>query len=544
MLTRCLRFAVLTMSSLTSAVLAQQIENWAAPPFWSPPARMEKSAEDSSLQPEAVEGVPSAPLPFVAIAPCRIADTRGNGFTGQAGPPALSANVTRTFQIGGTVSGVPTQCGIPLTAQAVSFQFTSLLPSADGNLIAWPGGPAPTISVLNWAGGIFALGNGIVVPISASGALSVRINGAFGSSAHLTIDVNGYYGGSVVTTLNGLSGGVTLAEGSNVTITPSGQTLTVAATGGPGGSLPAGTSGQTLRHNGSAWVANSALTSDGTDATMTGILKLPPVAQVFAGTSRFLHNAGGSNNTFLGVNAGSAATGTTGNTGVGYNALYYAGGLSGYNVAVGAGALFSTTTGQNNTAIGTVALENITSGSGNIAIGAYVGTSLSTGSSNLYIGSAPAGNESNQIRIGRNDVHTQGTVIASIYGFGSSGGIPVIVNSGGRLGTTTSSRRFKLDIRDIGAESDGLMDLRPVAFKYKPDLDPTGLAQYGLIAEEVAEIYPELVVYDEEGRPETIRYQLLDGLLLNEVQKQRREIEDLKARLAMLEARLEGKPTP
>jgi hypothetical protein len=223
------------------------------------------------------------------------------------------------------------------------------------------------------------------------------------------------------------------------------------------------------------------------------------------------------------------------------------------NSAVGESSLggFSAvlTTGSDNVAVGRRALAYLQSGNGNIAIGANVGNSILTGSNNLYIGSAPAGNESNQIRIGRNDVHTQGTVIASIYGFGSSGGIPVIVNAGGRLGTTTSSRRFKEDIRDIGAESDGLMSLRPVAFRYKHEIDPSGLAQYGLIAEEVAEIYPELVVYDAEGRPETIRYQLLDPLLLSEIQKQRRsidsqraEIEDLKARLAKLETRLLVQP--
>ncbi len=111
----------------------------------------------------------------------------------------------------------------------------------------------------------------------------------------------------------------------------------------------------------------------------------------------------------------------------------------------------------------------------------------------------------------------------------------MIVNAGGRLGTTTSSLRYKENVRDVGSESDGLMSLRPVTFQYKPEHEPGGLAQYGLIAEEGAEIYPELVVYDDEGQPQAIRSQLLDPLLLNEIQKQRREIEDLKARLEKLE---------
>ena len=133
-------------------------------------------------------------IPFVAVTPCRIADTRGLGFSGQAGPPILDTG-TRTFQIAGTVTGVPAQCGIPTGADAVSFQFTIVSPNTNGNLIAWPaGGAVPTISVLNWSAGETALGNGTIVPLSAGGALSVRINAAVGSAVgHLVIDVNGYF---------------------------------------------------------------------------------------------------------------------------------------------------------------------------------------------------------------------------------------------------------------------------------------------------------------------------------------------------------------
>jgi hypothetical protein len=133
------------------------------------------------------------------------------------------------------------------------------------------------------------------------------------------------------------------------------------------------------------------------------------------------------------------------------------------------------------------------------------------------------------------------------------------VSSSGQLGVASSSRYVKEDIREIAEESDGLMRLRPVAYKYKPQIDPTGLTQYGLIAEEVADVYPDLVVYDRDGRPETVRYHLVNALLLNEVQKQHRtaeaqettieqqketidheqtEIEGLKARLSRLEVPL------
>ena len=113
------------------------------------------------------------------------------------------------------------------------------------------------------------------------------------------------------------------------------------------------------------------------------------------------------------------------------------------------------------------------------------------------------------------------------------------VNGGGRLGTSTSSARFKEDIRDLGAVSDGLMNLRPVAFKYKRDHEASGVTHYGLVAEEVAEIYPELVAYDDEGKPFAIRSQLLDPLVLNELQKQRRDLDAQRAEIEELKAQLE-----
>jgi hypothetical protein len=139
-------------------------------------------------------------------------------------------------------------------------------------------------------------------------------------------------------------------------------------------------------------------------------------------------------------------------------------------------------------------------------------------------------------------------------------GSAVFINSSGQLGTglPVSSRRFKQDIRNVGDESDGLMRLRPVAFKYRPELDSTGLTQYGLIAEEVVEVYPHLVGYDQDGQLRTVHYNLINALMLNEVQKQHRTvevqekrieqqnetIEELKRRLARLEARLLAESRP
>ena len=204
---------VLGAIALWAGSLAGQevIENWPAPPSWSPRVPI-AAPEDGSLSALAADVIPTPPLPFVAVNPCRIADTRGLGFTGQAGPPALVVATPRAFQIGGTVSGVPTQCGIPVSAQAVSFQFTVTGMNTAGNLIAWPEGPPPTTSVLNWNANSVAIGSGTVVPLSATGALNVQLNGGAGASTQLIIDVNGYYGGSVVTSVaagTGLTGGGT-----------------------------------------------------------------------------------------------------------------------------------------------------------------------------------------------------------------------------------------------------------------------------------------------------------------------------------------------
>jgi len=122
-----------------------------------------------------------------------------------------------------------------------------------------------------------------------------------------------------------------------------------------------------------------------------------------------------------------------------------------------------------------------------------------------------------------------------IYGATASGGTAVYIKSDGQLGTLTSSARFKTGIVDLGSTSDVLYDLRPVAFEYKPEIDPVGLTQYGLIAEEVAEVAPDLVIYDEAGDPYTVRYEQLVPLLLNEVQKLQANNEALLERMAELE---------
>ena len=180
--------------------LPEPIANWSAPPYFSLPAGTIEAVDAAGRglgTVEALGGVlpVTPPLPFVGLFPCRVADTRsGQGFTGQAGPPTILANTVRTFKIADPLPGAPSQCGIPSTARAVSFQFTVTTMTSNGNLIAWPDGAAPTASVLNWNANSVAIGNGIVVPISATGNLNVLINAPLGQAANLIIDVNGYYG--------------------------------------------------------------------------------------------------------------------------------------------------------------------------------------------------------------------------------------------------------------------------------------------------------------------------------------------------------------
>src|SRR6202790_4878706 len=196
----------------------------------------------------------------------------------------------------------------------------------------------------------------------------------------------------------------------------------------------------------------------------------------------------------------------------------------------------SNTIGFENTANGVEALLNNTTGIGNIALGVSAGSNLTTGSNNIDIGNQGVAAEANTIRIGVEGTQTA-TFIAGIYGV-NEGGTPlaVYINSNGQLGTMSSSRRFKKEIRPMDQTSQAILGLQPVTFQYKSDT--RGTAQFGLIAEEVAKVNPDLVVRDAEGRPYTVRYEAVNAMLLNEflkqhgqVVEQQKEIEDLRAQL-------------
>jgi len=246
---------------------------------------------------------------------------------------------------------------------------------------------------------------------------------------------------------------------------------------------------------------------------------------------------------------------TTGydNTASGYQALY-SNTTGGQNTASGAGALTYNTIGYNNTASGAGALYSNTTGNNNTAIGSQAGLIWDsngnpidfTGSDNIYIGynvGPGSAGESYTIKIG-NDQWLQGSTGSTYQTFiaGISGatvvGSAVYVNNSGQLGTLASSSRYKDDIEDMGDSSSGLMKLRPVTFHYKPEYaaEPRTV-QYGLIAEEVAEVYPDLVQHDPKtGQPQTVYYHLVNAMLLNEVQKQQKRINALEEQVREVSA--------
>ena len=382
------RFAVLAVMlvCLGGLAIAQDEElplsNWSAPPYWAPtvkPAEGEQGAallaHVQGMQAQALAPLPS-PLPFVAVTPCRIVDTRlavSDGFH----QPNFADDEARTFPFPSS----PDCPGLPVTAGAYSINVQFRPISQLSFLTAYPTGVTmPLVSTLT-AGPAGWVGNAAIVPAGAGGAIDIYCQYA----GRVVIDINGYYGpGSVVTSLNTLTGDVTLAEGSNIGIYTLGNTLTINATGGPGGDLPTGTINQTLRHDGKIWVASSAFLNNGTDVAVANNLLLPVTGSggaqgvIELGGNPFVHNyappGSDGRNTFVGESAGNftmVGPGTFNgayNVGVGTEALTST--TTGYrNTAVGSDSMHSDTTGHFNTAIGGSSLYSNTSGSGNTAAG-------------------------------------------------------------------------------------------------------------------------------------------------------------------------------
>jgi hypothetical protein len=251
----------------------------------------------------------------------------------------------------------------------------------------------------------------------------------------------------------------------------------------------------------------------GTSATNAGY------SNTASGADALEINTTGSYNTASGSNALYSNTTGTHNTASGYEALYFT--TTGIeDTGVGYGALHTNTTGKENTALGNEALYAVTTGTNNIAMGFHAGIDLTSGSNDIDIGNTGVAAESGVIRIGTAGTQTR-TFVAGIENSKVTGAA-VYVTSSGQLGVLASSERYKTAIAPMGANTQKLQQLRPVTFHLK--IDPEGAVQYGLIAEEVDKIYPELVIRDDQGKIQGVRYDELAPMLLNEMQKQQQKL--------------------
>src|SRR6266550_3087604 len=282
------------------------------------------------------------------------------------------------------------------------------------------------------------------------------------------------------------------------------------------------------------------------------------------GAGALLSNTNGDRNTANGAFVLFNNTTGTSNTGDGWRALFQ-NTTGARNTASGRQALLSNTTGFENTATGSVALEsnttgalNTANGTGalvnstgdlNVALGFAAGVNLATGNNNIDVGNVGVGMETNAIRIGAQIAVTDqfgvlhpahaATYIAGIRDAttGIADALPVLIDSAGQLGTMSSSRRFKSEIRPMDKESEPVLGLKPVTFHYKSDAK--GTTQFGLIAEEVAKVNPDLVVRDRNGEIYSVRYEAVNAMLLNEFLKQHQTVQELKKQVGELTAGLQ-----
>ena len=250
------------------------------------------------------------------------------------------------------------------------------------------------------------------------------------------------------------------------------------------------------------------------------------------GSGALFSNFVGPNNTANGFQALAGNTIGSSNTATGSAALQN-NQTGSANTGNGEQALFSNIAGADNTANGEQALFSNTTGNFNTAIGFAAGFNQTTGSSNVYIGSNMIGTPG----------ESNACYIASVFGQTTASGIPVLIDSNNKLGTTTSSKRFKEDITPMDKVSEAILALKPVTFRYKKDIDPAGTSQFGLVAEDVEKVSSDLVVRDKEGKPYSVRYDQVNAMLLNEFLKEHRKVEELtkdfQATVAQLTARLD-----
>ena len=251
-----------------------------------------------------------------------------------------------------------------------------------------------------------------------------------------------------------------------------------------------------------------------------------------------MQNSNSGANTALGYRTLVAASGGL-NTAVGSEALSL--NTTGYsNTAVGRSALYANLRGIDNVALGQEALSQNENGSYNIAIGFQAGQAI-TGDNNIAIGNPGVSDESNTIRIGTEGTHTK-TYLAGVKDTPLAHGaaLAIGITADGQLGVRASSARFKEDIHPMDKASEAILDLKPVTFRYKKELDPKGAPQFGLVAEEVAKVDPDLIVADKQNKPFTVRYEEVNTMLLNEFLKEHRKVQELEATITRQERQIEA----
>lgn len=385
------------------------------------------------------------------------------------------------------------------------------------------GGQNPSVSL----SGTVAVANGGTGATTASGARNGLGAAASGANADIT-------------SLSGITGNITLpasTSAANGNVFKSGDHFIHNYGGASNVFVGVGAGNFSLTEGNNSGVGHRALQANSTGAGNTAVGQEALTANTGGSTNTALgavalySNTTAHNNTAVGANSLQANSTGQNNTAIGQAALQV--NTAGDNTAVGWKALQASTSGSSNTAVGNGALLVNSTGSTNIAVGNLAGANLTTGSNNIDIGNAGVAAESNTIRIGTAGTQTA-TYIAGIRGVttGVANGIAVLIDGNGQLGTVSSSQRFKTDIHDMADTSSKLMQLRPVTFRYKPEIDPSATRQYGLIAEEVEKVMPDLVAYAKDGKIETVKYHLLAGLLLNEMQKQQRQIATEQERVA------------
>ena len=291
------------------------------------------------------------------------------------------------------------------------------------------------------------------------------------------------------------------------------------------GALLANTADQNTATGAGALLSNTTGIGNTADGAVVLFSNTGGNGNTATGNSALFSNTTGSQNTAIGAGALYSNTGG-GNTASGFTALED-NTTGSANVAYGVEALANNTIGNNNTAIGALALANNTNGNYNIALGVDAGGGVTTANNVICIGAGIAGLDVNNT-----------CYIGNIFGVTSIGSAGVFVNGDGKLGTATSSQRFKQEIKPMGNASESLLALKPVSFRYKKEIDPEGKPQFGLVAEDVEKVNPDLVVRDKEGKLYSVRYDQVNAMLLNEFLKEHRKNQEQEATIARLQKQI------